>query len=159
MNWLSKEELDSWFNLLPMDVASSMEKPRDEEQEAVDKIADKIKSITDGNSAVKVVKENPEVFIDMGRPRRIRFLAWISAKDYPDRDKVFTELFSGEADESGSGGNDKAGPYFKEDVRALVEALGPRAARLIVDAETVDMVKTASFEATNELEVRSGGSI
>ena len=50
-------------------------------------------------------------------------------------------------------------PYFREDVRALVEALGPRAARGFAIRANLAAVAGAGFEVAGELEMKSGGGI
>jgi len=158
MDWLKKETLAAWHGLLPQDVASFMEKPSDEGQDAADRIATGIGTLKDGKAVINFVKENGDSFIEMGRTRRVRFLAWLAARDYPDKKEVLSAISDGEGGGKGAGEAGVAAPYFLEDIRALVEALGPRAARLIVDAETLAAVKGAGYEVTSELEMRSGGS-
>ena len=161
MQALAKDSMEAWFGLLPDDVASCMEKPGPEGQAEADAIAAALPGLGNGAELVGYVSSNPQPFIEIGRARRIRILAWLAAGDYPDKAAALQAL-AGE-DGSGEGGSaagtEKVAPYFKEDIRAFVEALGPRAARGIVDAATLAAVTGAGFEVAGELEMRSGGSI
>lgn len=159
---LGKESMEAWYGLLPADVASCMDRPGNDGQAEADAIAAAMPAIKDGSALLQYVSGNVESFIAIGRARRIRILAWLAAGDYPDKMKALKSLSdtdtSGGAD-GGAGGAQKVAPYFKEDIRAFVESLGPRAARGIVDAATLAAVTGAGYEVAGELEMRSGGSI
>jgi len=160
MQALARDSMEAWFGLLPDDVASCMEKPGQDGQAEADAIAAGLLSVGSGSDLVTYVAGNQDSFIAIGRARRIRILAWLAAGQYPDKVAALQAL-SGEegAGEGGSAaGTDKVAPYFKEDIRALVEALGPRAARGIVDAATLAAVAGAGYEVAGELDMRSGGS-
>lgn len=161
MEALTYEAMEAWYGLLPDDVASCMEKPGREGQAEADAIAAALPGVGNGADLVSYVARNQDSFIAIGRARRIRILAWLAAGDYPDKVEALQALSGEEGSGEGgsSAGTEKVAPYFKEDIRALVAALGPRAARGIVDAATLAAVAGAGYEVAGELEMRSGGSI
>lgn len=159
---LGRESMEAWYGKLPDDIASCMEKPGAEGQVEADAITSALPSLGGGTAVLEYVSGNDESFVTIGRARRIRFLAWLAARDYPDKVKAIQALTDAESSsgEGGSGGGvQKVAPFFKEDIRALVQALGARAARRIVDADTLAAVTGAGYEVAGELEMRSGGSI
>lgn len=159
MSWLNKESMEKWFELLPDDVASCMNKqdlkPTDQDNE----IVRELESFKNGQEILSYVLSNANTFSDFGRPKRIRFLAWMSARDYPDIVQAIQLLTEEGSTEGSANGSDKVAPLFMADIRALVEALGPRVAHSIVDASTLGIVKGAGFEVTSEFEMKSGGGI
>lgn len=154
---LGKDSMEAWFGLLPEDVASCMERPGEEGQAEAEKVEAALRSITNSSALVEFISGNEDAFISMGRARRIRFLAWLAAGDYPDKVKAIMHLSDTESTGDGAGGAGKIAPYFKEDIRALVEALGPRKSRAIVDAATLAVITGAGLDVAGELEMRSGG--
>lgn len=159
MSWLAKESMDKWFSLLPDDVTSCMDKGDLTPTEFDNDIVRELESFSSGQELVEYVISKADIFADFGRPKRIRFLAWLASRDYPDIVNALHLLTDGENSDSSSGGIDKVAPLFLEDARALIAALGPRAARSIVDATTLNIVKGAGFEVASELEMKSGGSL
>lgn len=159
MSWLNKESMEKWFDLLPDDVASCMSKqdlkPTDQDNE----IVRELENFKNGQEILNYVLSNANTFADFGRPKRIRFLAWMSARDYPDIVQAIQLLTEEGSTEGSANGSDKVAPLFMADIRALVEALGPRVAHSIVDASTLGIVKGAGFEVTSEFEMKSGGGI
>lgn len=159
MSWLNKESMEKWFDLLPEDVASCMSKqdlkPTDQDNE----IVRDLENLKNGQEILNYVLSKTSTFADFGRPKRIRFLAWMSARDYPDIVQAI-QLLTEEGSTGGSAdGTEKIAPLFMADIRALVEALGPRVAHSIVDASTLGIVKGAGFEVASEFEMKSGGGI
>lgn len=161
MAFLAKESVEAWYRLLPEDVASAMEPPGEREAEASEAVLSGIAAVATGRQAVALVEEKADSFVAMGRARRIRFLAWLAARDYPDVVEALDAITGDGTSESGAGGGGagKVAPYFREDVRALVEALGPRAARGFAIRANLAAVAGAGFEVAGELEMKSGGGI
>lgn len=159
MSWLAKESIDKWFSLLPDDVVSCMNKDDLTPTDVDNDIVRELEGFSSGQEIVEYVISKAEIFADFGRPKRLRFLAWLASRDYPDMVNALQLLTDGENSDGGSGGIDKVAPLFLEDIRALVAALGPRAAQSIVDAATLNIVKGAGFEVANEMDMKSGGSL
>jgi len=164
MTKLDKDSMSVWYGLLPADVASCIEiSELGEGESEATAIVGAIKGFKNGEDVVGFVAQNPERFLTIGRARRLRFLAWLMAGNYPDKGMALQALANPDDEEQGSegaaGGVGKVAPYFKEDILALVEALGPRAARRIVDVGTLAAVTGAAYEVAGELEMRSGGGL
>lgn len=157
--------MDAWFGLLPADVASCMDAAEIAGGEAeAARIDAALPALGSGAEVLAYVADNQDSFLSIGRPGRLRFLAWLVAGGYPDRETAMLALSGSDAGgDDGSGGSaggvGKVAPYFKEDIRALVEAIGPRAARRIVDGGTLAAVTGAAYEVAGELEMRSGGGL
>jgi len=159
MSWLNKESMEKWFDLLPKDVASCMNRqdlhPREEDK----KIVRDLETLKSGQEILGYVLSNADVFAEFGRPKRMRFLAWFAARDYPDVIRAI-QLLTGEDSAGGAvSGTEKVAPLFMSDIRALVEALGPRAAKIMVDGSTLGIVRGAGFEVASEFEMKSGGGL
>jgi len=160
MQFLSKEALEAWRAILPDDVLTCIEEIDDSGQEAADYISKFLPDVKESDEFFTLVATHREKFIEMGRVRRIRFLAWCSAQLYrnkEERQKVIskiTEIGSGE-EESGSGAQG-VGILFLEDIKAFAAAMGPRAAALIVDENTLSTVAGVGFEMASDLELGGG---
>lgn len=158
---LDKDSMSAWFGLLPPDVASCMEISELSQGESEARsIAMALPGFKNGGELLGYVSEFPDSFKSIGRARRLRLLAWLVAGKYPDKAKAMQALAETDEGSEGSGGGvGKIAPYFKADIRALVEAVAPRAARRIVDGATLAAVTGAAYEVAGELEMRSGGGL
>lgn len=160
MQWFTKESLLAWRASLPDDVLECVEPIDDQGQAAADFIAKLLGELETPDDYVALVREHNEKFKEMGRPRRIRFLAWCTAKFYRDKEErkrliaKMTESVSGE-DEGGSSTGD-VGILLLEDIKAFAKAIGPRAANLIVDENTLSTVAGVGMELASDLEMRGG---
>lgn len=161
MSWFTKEALVAWRNNIPDDIVVCIDDITDEGQAAADFIAKLLPNIKTSDDYVSVVRDNQEKFIEMGRARRLRFLAWCNARLYREKENrikvniALTEVGSG--DEEGSAGNGGAGPYFLEDIKAFAEAIGPRAAAIIVDENTLKTIAGVGMQMENDRKMNGGG--
>lgn len=153
MKWLDTESLKAWYSRLPDDIASSMETPENDIDIDLNEISDEFAKIQTGAELVSFVEKKSQMFVNIGRPRRIRFLAWLSSSTYSDKIQAL-QILTGDEDVGGSNGDiGKVVPYFKEDIRALVESLGPRVAKKIINSHNLNMAKDAGLNAMNELKM------
>lgn len=159
MSWLNKESMEKWFDLLPDDVASCMSKQDLKPTDRDNDIVRELEALKNGREILEYVLSKADIFADFGRPKRIRFLAWFAARDYPDVVRAI-QLMTDEENAGGAAdGSEKVAPLFMADIRALVESLGPRVAHSIVDASTLGIIRGAGFEVASEFEMKSGGGI
>lgn len=159
MNWLDKESLEKWFNLLPEDVASCMDVSDVKPQENASQLTKDLAELKSGQEILSYVISNADDFASFGRLKRIRFLAWLAARDYPDTIRAIQIITGEDGDEGVVSGTEKIAPLFMSDLKALVESLGPRAANLMVDGSTLGIVRGAGFEVADEFEMKSGGGL
>ncbi len=160
MRWFTKEGLLAWRQQIPDDIVVCIEEITDEGQEAADFIAKMLPAIEKPDDFLNLVKDNQEKFIEMGRARRLRFLAWCTARLYREtieREKLIVAITNLEKEGDGESSSGNAGPYFLEDIKAFAEAIGPRAAALIVDENTLKTISGVGFEIANEIELTRGG--
>lgn len=160
MQWFSKEGLQAWREKMPDDVLECIAPIDDEGQAAADFIAQFLGGLNSPEDFLKVIEDHQQKFIDMGRSRRIRFLAWCSAKFYSHKEtrlrliNAITETGSG--DEGDDTDSQAVGIMFLEDIKAFAEAIGPRAALLIVDENTLSTVAGVGLDVASDLEMRGG---
>jgi len=155
---LRKETIDAWFGRLPADVRSAMPDGTAGEDPAGLAATEGLKGLSTPEDILTYVAGNQDLFLGMGRARRVRFLAWLTKRTYPEKIGVLEVLTDG-GEDGGQGVMGKVAPVFLEDIRAIVEALGPRAARGIVDADTIAAVAGAGYELASEMDMRQGGAI
>lgn len=161
MQFLSKENLVQWKEKLPDDVLTCLDEIKDEGQAAADELSASFGKLTTPDDFLEFVTANQDKFIEIGRTRRIRFLAWCTARLYSDkigREKLFSALTESGSDDSDGegGGRKKIAPVFLADIQAFAEAIGPRAAALIVDENTLSTIAGVGFEIASDLEMRGG---
>lgn len=160
MRWFTKEGLVAWRSKIPDDILICVDDITDEGQDAADFIAKLLPNAQTPDDYLEIVKNNQDKFIEMGRARRLRFLAWCNARLYRDKAEriklniAFTQL---DKTEDGSGtGTGSAGPYFLEDIKAFAEAIAPRAAALIVDEDTLKTISGVGIELENNRKMNGG---
>lgn len=164
MDFLRKERLEKWRAAQPADVAAATQDPVSSDPAFAALVASRLPTFTSASAVTQFVSAHPEEFIALGRAGRLRFLAWVFAKKYPDINDFTFQLISEKEVEEGEGGEGSAGeqgldrvtPYFYSDLLAFAEAIGPRVAALIVDSNTLDAVAGAGLEMTSEFEMKGG---
>jgi len=155
---LRKDTMEAWFERLPDDVRSALPDGTAGAEAAGLAVTEGLKGLKTPEEILSYVAVNQDSFMDMGRARRVRFLAWLAKRTYPEKIGVL-DVLTDEGGDGGQGVMGKVAPVFLEDIRAIVEALGPRAARGIVDADTIAAVAGAGYELASELEMRQGGAL
>lgn len=151
--------MDAWMSLLPSDVRSSLgDLTSDEDSDAV-RFSAGLRGEMDLHEILEYVRDRGSIIARLGRPRRVRFLSWVAGRTYGVHPHVFRLLV--DEDEEGSGDVGEAVPLFAEDVRAVAESLGPRAARAIADGATLDIARTVGLELIGRAEPdpHQGGAI
>lgn len=155
---LSAAAVRAWREKLPADLRAVVPDDLSGDEATLARIASKLAE-ADAERVPGIVLEHGEMFAAMGRARRVRFLAWLAKRAYPESGIVISALIGKESDEQGSTGRQGGGvvaPYFLEDLRAFAEALGPRVARRMVGGDAVGLIARAasrvrtSAEATPE---------
>lgn len=154
---LRKDSIEAWFGCLPDDVRSALPDGTDGDVEAAMAVTEGLKGLSSPEDILSFVAFNQDSFLSMGRARRVRFLAWLAKRTYPEKIGVIDVLTDENGD--GQGVMGKVAPVFLEDIRAIVEALGPRAAKGIVDADTIAVIAGAGYELKSEMDMRQGGAI
>jgi hypothetical protein len=164
MDFLSKDRLVKWRAVQPADIAAVTEDPASVDPAFVELVAKRLPTLKTASAALDFVGEYAEDFKNLGRAGRLRFLAHLIAQDYNDigtfmfalvNDRPQSEEEEGGA-ATGGDGRDKIAPFFYADILAFAEALGPRIAAQIVDAQTLDAVAGASLEVASEFEMKGG---
>ncbi|MBY3433165.1 hypothetical protein HFN89_03080 [Rhizobium laguerreae] len=162
MDFLNKDRLAKWRTVQPRDVAAVTEDPVSVDQTFVELVAKRLPTFKTAEAALAFAGERAEDFKNLGRAGRLRFLAWVLSQKYSDIGAFMGALVSdklpGEEEEGGAveggDGRDKIAPFFYSDILAFAEALGPRIAAQIVDAQTLDAVAGASLEVASEFEMK-----
>jgi hypothetical protein len=160
MQLLSKEALEAWRATLPDDVLTCIDAIDDSGQDAADFISKFLPDLKNLDDFSGLVSANREKFMEMGRARRIRFLAWCTAKFHSDKDerlRLISKITeTGSSEEEGGSGAQNVGILFLEDIKAFAAAMGPRAAALIVDENTLSTVAGVGLEMASDMEMRGG---
>jgi hypothetical protein len=162
MDFLSKDRLAKWREVQPRDVSAVTEDPVSIDPTFVELVAKRLPTLKTAEAVLDFAGEHAEDFKNLGRVGRLRFLAWVLAQKYNDIGAFMGALVSdklpGEEEDGGSveggDGRDKIAPFFYSDILAFAEALGPRIAAQIVDAQTLDAVAGASLEVASEFEMK-----
>jgi hypothetical protein len=147
---LRKASVEEWIASLPSDVRSVMPAASGDDFEGLAALQTEIERTPDSRIA-DLVSRNGEAFKTMGRARRMRFLAWVARRASPDAGPIIRAVTSEGGDEGdGDGGH---GPLFLEDLRAFVEALGPRVARLTFSEGAVEAAVQAAYRLQTEADL------
>lgn len=155
---LKKESMEAWWKLLPSDFKKqvSLEDPGNEGRLVA--ISERLAKCS-YEEVVEILETDADLFIEMGRARRIRFLAWMASRTYPDSGALFRSLTSESEDEGDQEGARKIAPYFKEDIMAIVQAIGPRAAKMIMNQDNLNQVVQASYEIQSRMQPTKEGGL
>lgn len=155
---LGTEAIGAWFEFLPADVRAAFpDAAAGGDASSAALVSGIMKPFARPEEVLAAVSANQDSFIALGRAARVRFLAWFARLTYPDHAEAFRLLVDGDST-GDAGGVGKVAPVFMEDVRAIMASLGPRAARGIVDAETLGVVTGAGFEVVSDMDMRQGGA-
>ncbi len=141
---LSASHVRGWWGMLPRDFKAVFgdEVPGGQD-EALRDLAQQMAAATT-RGYPDVLWRNADLVVAMGRPRRVRLLAWIVGMCWPESDKVLGALTSAEAGEGESGGaagRAKVAPLFRSDLEALVGPIINRGARAVADRGAVRSVE------------------
>ena len=164
MDILSSDKLKKWKSILPDDISSIMEISSSNNEDFSILVTKEMPNFKSADNVLKFVSDNADEFEELGRAGRLRFLAWVGAQKFNDIKGFMVALNSGNNKEDGSESGESEGtsgegvkgvtPFFHSDLIAFAEAIGPRVAAQIMDAQTLDMVTGASLEVANELEIK-----
>ena len=140
---LSSAGLKGWFEKLPKDVSEAI---RDEFPTDSDELATLSASLGNatGEDLIELVKTNPDLIAAMGRPARIRVLAHVAKKVFPDHATLFHDMLN--KDDEESGGKSKTQILFLEDIRAFNDAIAARVYQSSMDATALEALRAAAFE-------------
>jgi|HigsolmetaAR206D_1030411.scaffolds.fasta_scaffold00580_7 hypothetical protein len=155
---LDTAAVQAWFDRLPDDARSAMPDGVDGDETIAMAFVGAVGKARDAADVLAAVETHQDSLARMGRARRIRFLAWFAARAYPQDTKAF-DILTGKDSGDDDGSLGIAAPIFRQDIEALVMALGPRAARQIVGPESLGLVAGAGYEVASELEMKQGGAI
>jgi hypothetical protein len=157
---LSDRSITAWLAKLPEDVRSALAVEGEVASEGSGGLSAALGGVTpfDVPDLVRVHAGDVRSF---GRARRVRLMAWM-ANSAPEPAPVFARLTDGRSvadggEGEGSGGASEVGVLFLEDIRALAKALGPRLARLMASAPTMEAVIQSAFTLESDVDFRQGG--
>ena len=88
---LTKLQVEKWFNTLPEDIKSSIKEDMSDDSDDLKGFCAKIEEAAP-HEWNKIIQENKNLVFQIGRMRRLRLLAHISAKVYPYNVKVFHQI-------------------------------------------------------------------
>lgn len=165
---LDKDSISKWTSLLPDDLKDAIASEPDGDEVAAERVSLGLKGMDELSGDARVerildfVLAEQDAFVDMGRARRVRFLAWISRQPHSMPPKPMTLLLESGSeddgdDETGRGRMEKVAPVFMQDLKAIMAALGPRVARGIVDSETLAVVTAAGYDVAAKSAPAAGG--
>jgi len=150
---ISADTMKAWRALLPDDLKSVIPDDGGGDERRVADLCEALRGAPAAEWPGLVV-QHAEAVREMGRARRIKFLAWVSNQTHRMNPRVFADIVS---EDDQAGGRSQTGVLFVEDIRALNEALARRVARRMGDKNTFEMIREASREIENEPEFRREG--
>lgn len=145
---LTDAHVRDWWGLLPRDLKSAFgdEVPPGREDEYRG-FSEQMAAATK-RSYADVIWGHADLVAAMGRPRRVRLLAWVVQRCWPESDKVvslLTDVREGDGEASGAAGGDgrgKIAPLFLSDLESLAGRVIDRGARAMADRGTVRAVES-----------------
>lgn len=143
---LTPEAVTEWLGKLPKDLRAAVgdtPPPRNPEVAALcSAVAEAPKT-----QLPELIESNSGVLKEIGRPSRVRLLAWLSNQVHEFEPEIFQSVVS---DTDEGGGSRETGVLFLEDIRALAEiALSQRAAARLASINTLGVVRSVSLEAAS----------
>lgn len=155
---LKKDSMEAWWRLLPSDFKKQVSLDSAGDEARLTEISERLAKCS-YEEVVEILETDADLFIEMGRARRIRFLAWMASRTYPDSGALFRTLTSESEDGGDQEGAGKVAPYFKEDIVAIVQAIGPRAAKMIINQDNLNQVVQASYEIQSGMQPTKEGGL
>lgn len=140
---LSSSGLKAWFSKLPKDVSDAIRDDFPTDSEELNRLGQGLADAS-GEDIISVVKENPELITSLGRPGRIRVLAHVAKKVFPDHVTLLHDLLNREDEEGG--GKTKVQTLFLEDIKAFNDAIAARVYQSSMDATALEALRAAAFE-------------
>lgn len=143
---LSTSHVRGWWGMLPGDLKSAFgDEVPGEHDEALRELSGQMGAAST-RGYPDILFRHADLVAGMGRPRRVRLIAWIVQMCWPESDKVLsvlTDVREGEGGESsGGGGRAKVAPLFLSDLEALVGPVINRSARAVADRGAVRAVES-----------------
>ncbi len=165
---LSEEGIRRWLGVLPADLRACL---GDEAALPDGAAAALAREVSDASPALaaRVLASDPGAVLALGRPRRVRLMAWVVRSALseegdenlpgspvpPSATAALSELLG--EDEAGEGGRSgEAGRILFEDFLAMARALGPRLGMAVVNPGSIARGWAAGVGAGLELEDRVG---
>lgn len=149
---LGTQAVKRWFQNLPLDVREVVT----DDLGAADDV--KIKALVDRLTAAPlaqaagIIREHDPVVATMGRPRRVRLLAWLESRISDDTHiRDFAAIFEDDEGDGEGAARPVSGRLFYEDLRLLnIHVIAARQARHAIDPTSIDLVTRSSLAATLE---------
>lgn len=151
--------------MLPEDVRSVV--PDDASPDAdglVDAISEDLAGAAPRRMA-GIIRQHQDAIATLGRARRIRLLAWIANRSWPDAQSVVGQITDEGGDASGeSGGEGKSGPskvasLFRADIKAYARICTARMVRSASDLKAIDAVRNGIKEYEVNMDMRRTGGM
>lgn len=145
---LGFETIRAWHAVLPPDFRAAVEAPAPVSaaggEAAVSAFSAEVETAGVEGAGALVVG-NPALFAAMGIARRLRLLAWLTSRSWPDAGRIVRALIDESAGESGA--------ILRADAVKLAPKIAARQARRIFHHETLGAVSRASFDMVGGMEV------
>lgn len=163
---LSTDHVKGWWGLLPRDFKAAVgaEIPGSDE-EAYKSFSGKIGSVSN-KRYTDVVRDHADLVAAMGRPRRVRFLAWVTQVCWPESDKVLKALTGTDASDEGSsssggvaGGRSKVASLFLSDLEAIAGVVCNREVRAVAGREAVRSVESGVKDFEDSFDLMTSGAM
>lgn len=159
---LSAVHVRAWLGKLPRDYRAVFGEdiPPIDENSLADLSEQLGKSSTRGYAAI--VRGHGPLVAAMGRPRRVRLLAWLTQMCWPDADKTLRALSDATSAEGGSGsagGRSKVAPLFLSDLELVAGVNQRRQVRAFANRRTVESVDVGVHDFADAFGPQSQGAI
>ena len=155
----SDTPLKPWLDLLPTDYRRALESPEGETASSLPKaLISELKESTP-EAVAKIILRYTDDLRAVGRPGRIRLLAWVADLTYPDWAVMQAICSIDEEDTAGGAGTKSVGVLFLEDIQALNEVIAQRKAAMVLIAQNTDVALAAVRTLEVDMEQRVPGGL
>lgn len=162
---LSAAATNAWLDKLPEPFRSDTPQATPEADGSIAAIVASIDP-SDPGKVLEVVAAHDDEFVQMGRARRLRFLAWLVNQPYPNR-RMLSARLTGDGDvESDDGGGHQGGvnegksaPLFLADVKAIINSLGENFTKGLIGNIRLKQIQQASLRMQAETAPKREGGM
>ncbi|MFC4235994.1 hypothetical protein ACFOY8_12180 [Thalassospira xianhensis] len=152
---MTEHTFSLWLQKLPEDIREAVLSDGGTSSEGDGILVSVLRDDVAPSQIPELVREYPQDVRAFGRARRIRLMAWMAKKTYPDSHAVFRKL-TGE-EEDGSGSNSETGELFLEDIKIFAEVISKRQIQRMASENRLDAVVETAKTLENEITFSQGG--
>jgi hypothetical protein len=148
---LGTQAIKRWFRNLPTDVRAVVPDDFGGDDVKIKVLVDRLTAAPLAQAA-SIIREYDLVVAAMGRPRRVRLLAWLSGRISDDAQiRDFDAIFDDAEGEGEGDARPVSGRLLYEDLRLCnIHVIAARQARHAIDPTSIDLVTRSSLAATLE---------